>query len=248
MVLLALPAHNEEASLGALLDNVRAVAPHIPGLQVLLVDDGCADGTVAIAESFRDRLPLRVARHPRNLGLGAAVRTCLAEFARCGAPNDVLVTMDADNTHSPSLIPLMLEKVRGGKDIVIASRYARGADVRGVPGVRNVLSGGLRFFACAVFPIPGVRDYSCGFRAYSGRYLLPILRLHGADRLVRENGFAAMPEVLLRLYLANPAMGADEVPITLRYDLKGSPSQMKVLRNVIKVAHLFLRLSAKRVE
>jgi len=246
MILLALPTYNEEASLEALLESIVRAAPDIPGLEVLIVDDGCSDGSVAIAESFQDRIKLTIVRHPRNLGLGAALRTCLKEFSNRADADDILVTMDADNSHSPAMIRAMAAELRRGHDIVIASRFVPGAVVKGVPGFRELLSGGLRIFAHAVFPIAGVRDYSSGYRAYSGKYLLPIVRQTGADALVREDGFAAMPELLLRLYLADPRMAVAEAPITLRYDLKKSASKMRVIRNVLKILGLFACLSLRR--
>jgi len=67
----------------------------------------------------------QVIQHPRNMGLAAALRTGLTHIASLAQPDDVIVTMDADNTHNPGLIPCMMQRINEGFDVVIASRFAR---------------------------------------------------------------------------------------------------------------------------
>jgi dolichol-phosphate mannosyltransferase len=246
MILLALPTYNEEACLGALLERVAEVAPRVPGLQVVVVDDGSTDGSLDVARAFTTRLRLTSVQHPRNLGLGAALRTAIREFQARAVDGDILITMDADDSHSPDLIPEMVARIQQGCDVVIASRFVPGATVTGVHLARRLLSEGLKCVARVLFPIPHVKDYSSGYRAYSADYLLPIVRRFGIGQLIRENDFSAMPEFLLRLYLANDSLRAVEVPLTLRYDRKKSASKMKVFRNVRKVIGLLIRLRFAR--
>jgi dolichol-phosphate mannosyltransferase len=83
----------------------------------------------------------------------------------------------------------------------------------------------------AINPIRGVRDYSCGFRAYSGRLLSQAYQRQG-ERLFSREGFACMVAILLRLDEEKAVFG--EVPIDLRYDKKVGASKMKVLSTVSK--------------
>jgi len=99
-------------------------------------------------------------------GLGETIRDALELAARKADPEDVVVTMDADNTHPVELIPEMVPRLLEGYDVVIASRYRTGASVVGLSGFRRLMSFGARLIYQAVFPIRGVRDYTCGFRAY----------------------------------------------------------------------------------
>ena len=141
-----------------------------PGYHAVLVDDGSTDRTVAearaaVAESG-GQLPLTVLRHETNRGLGAGLRTGITWCLDRAGDDDVLVTLDADNTHPPALIPALVGKLGERHDLAIASRYRAGAAVRGVPGHRRALSDAGRLVFQALFPIPGVRDYTCCFRAY----------------------------------------------------------------------------------
>src|SRR5262249_20331808 len=136
--------------------------------RAVLVDDGSTDRTVAEAERAVEGtgLPLTVLRHERNRGLGAGLKTGIYWCLDQARDDDVIVTLDADNTHPPALIPTLVEKLKEGYDLAIASRYRRGAEVRGVPGHRRALSDAGRWIFQVVYPIPGVRDYTCCFRAY----------------------------------------------------------------------------------
>jgi len=129
-------------------------------LRVIVVNDGSRDRTREAALGFTDRLRLHVVDHAENRGLAEAMRTGLREALKSLAPPratatlDAIVTMDADNTHSPWLIPRMLIQLREGSDIVIASRYRPGAHVRGVTRTRRLLSWGGGWIFRLLLPIP----------------------------------------------------------------------------------------------
>lgn len=228
MLVVMLPAYNEADSIGPLLEGIARTFREIPGDScVLLVDDGSSDDTVGCAEETARSLGLMltVAAHERNMGLGAALRTGFERGSRMIGQNGVLVGMDADNTHDPSVIPSMLEKLDEGYDVVIASRYAPGGREVGLSPLRSVLSRGASLTLRIFLPVEGARDYSCGYRAYRGSALA---RAHAAfgDDLITEAGFVASAEVLLKLAYLPSRVG--EVPLVLRYDLKGGASKMNI--------------------
>jgi dolichol-phosphate mannosyltransferase len=227
---LVLPAYNEEKSLPALLDRVKETfAASNCECSVLVVDDGSKDGTVQVAESYQASMPLRIYKHPQNMGLGAAIKNGLREGAADMGDSDVVVTMDADNTHDPALIPQMLAKIESGCELVIASRYAPGGEEIGLAPHRKVLSRGASTFLKTFFGIPGARDCSCGFRAYRVSLLRRAFETYG-DKLVEETGFVCMAEVLVKLAMIGAKI--DEVPLILRYDLKEGASKMKVGKTI----------------
>lgn len=166
---------------------------------------------------------LDVLTHAQNRGLAAAIRTGLEHACRQASPDDAIVTMDADNTHRPEQIPAMLDALRGGADVVIASRYVRGARQAGVPPHRAFLSAGIGWLLRLRFGLPGVRDYSCGYRAYRAGLLQRALEAYG-DRLIESQGFVVMTELLVKLAVFQPRIV--EVPLDLRYDWKVGGSKM----------------------
>ncbi|HEY3111592.1 MAG TPA: glycosyltransferase family 2 protein, partial [Chloroflexota bacterium] len=164
-IVVLLPAYNEERAIGPLLDRIEAALCGRP-YRVVLVDDGSADRTIEVARARAARMPLTILPRTRNGGLGSAMRTGLEHVRRSADPDEVLVTMDADNTHDPALIPRLVEALDGGADLVVASRFVPGAVAVGVPWIRRLLSGGARVVFGVVVGAEGVRDYTSGYRAY----------------------------------------------------------------------------------
>ena len=228
MLVVMLPAYNEVDSIAPLLSRIARTFEEIDGdTSVLLVDDGSTDGTVECAEETARSLGLQltVDAHETNRGLGAALKTGFSRGSELVGRDGVLVGMDADNTHDPAVIPSMLKRLDDGYDVVIASRYAPGGEEVGLSLLRSILSRGASTTLKLFLPVEGARDYSCGYRAYRGSVLARAFEIHGDD-LITETGFVSSAEVLLKLaYL--PSRVA-EVPLVLRYDLKGGASKMNI--------------------
>ena len=236
---VVLPAYNEERRIGGLLDRIEE-AMHEESLSyaVVAVDDGSTDATAAIVRERAGRMPISLVEHPRNLGLGAAIRDGVAAAARQAAERDVIVTMDADATHAPALILRMVRMLREGYDVVIASRYQPGSRQVGVPLGRRALSRAGSLLVRLLFPTPGVRDFTCGFRAYRAAVLQSALQRFGPDFL-SQDGFQCMIDILLKLRRMNVIFG--EVPFLLRYDLKEGGSKMKVRETIGNTLRLLMR-------
>ncbi|MGC9969489.1 MAG: glycosyltransferase [Bryobacteraceae bacterium] len=243
-IVLALPAYNEERALPQVLESFqRVVGGAGYSIRAVVVDDGSTDGTARVIDEWRERLPLATMKHERNRGLGETIRDALDLAARAAAPEDIIVTMDADNTHPMELILEMIPRIGDGYDVVIASRYRAGAGVVGLSGFRRLMSFGARVLYQVLFPIRGVRDYTCGFRAYRAGILTKAFERY-RDQLVTERSFASMAEILLKLARLGARMS--EAPMVLRYDLKGGASKMNVPRTVLKTLALMARLRFSR--
>jgi dolichol-phosphate mannosyltransferase len=227
-IAVVLPAYNEEKDLPFLLDNLQAALQPLPyDYKIVVVDDGSKDRTAEIAAEYARRMPVRLVRHAQNQGLGRAIQTGLREASHIA---DVVITMDADNSHDPKYIREMvgiLEK--RAVDLVIASRFQKGSVVKGVPLYRQMLSWGCFAAMRLAAPYANVRDYSTGFRAYRATALQRLINRYG-DRLVEVSGFACMLEVLLKLRsIGTPAI---EIPYTLRYDQKLGASKLRIIRTL----------------
>jgi dolichol-phosphate mannosyltransferase len=240
VIYVVLPAFNEELTLGPLFD---ALAEHLDEVRlqyrIIVVNDGSTDGTGRIIRDAAARLSIVPVEHAQNQGLAEALKSGLLEAVRQAGNRDIIITMDSDNTHTPGLIMRMVRMIREGHDVVIASRYRRGARVIGVPFPRRVLSYGASVVFRALFPIKEVKDYTSGYRAYRAEIIKKMFDVYG-DQFIDEPGFSCMVDILLKMRRFPVIIG--EVPLILRYDRKASASKMHVARTVRQT----LRLIAKR--
>lgn len=249
MIWVVFPAWNEEKVIRpTLLALGQAYRGRGAEYTAVLVDDGSTDRTVeearaAVAESGGE-MKLEVLSHEVNRGLGAGLRTGIYWVLDRAAEDDVLVTLDADNTHPPALIPELVRRVREGADLSIASRYRAGAEVHGVPNHRRALSDVASVLFQTLYPIPGVRDYTCCFRAYR----VPLLRRARAvygEALCTARGFEAVMDLLLRL--GPLGMKVDEMGFVLDYGGRVGQSKMKVLRTIRSTLALLVRRRWERM-
>lgn len=242
MIVIALPAYNEEIALPLLLERIAALSEQHFNHQVrvIVVDDGSADRTAEVTRAFaaQSALSVELAPHDVNRGLGEAIKTGLRAALAVAGPNDIIVTMDSDDTHLPGLIPRMAQLIEEGNDVVIASRYQRGARMIGIPWYRQMLSGGLSVLFQLAYPIPGARDYSCGYRAYRPAQLQAGFA-RWSDQFVSEAGFACMVDILMKLHMLGAIV--TEVPMVLRYDRKPGATKMPVRKTIVQTFALLLR-------
>lgn len=235
-VLVILPAYNEEANIGSLLRRIlRSLTAADSTFSVIVVDDGSSDGTARILDELRTEMPLIVERHARNQGLGATLRDGLRVAADSAESGDIIVTMDADESHDPDLMLRMVQMIHEGYDVVVASRYQPGSRVVGLSLTRRMVSSIASRLMRVLFPTPGLRDYTCGYRAYSASALRQAYARYGQD-FVNQEGFQCMVDVLLKLRRLDLKFG--EVPMILRYDLKLGKSKMRILKTALGTLRL----------
>jgi glycosyltransferase involved in cell wall biosynthesis len=157
--LTAIPVYNEERHLAHVLDEVRRYSPDI-----LVVNDGSTDGTGELL-TLQSAVGLNVITHPRNLGYGSALISAFEYFV--ASDFDVLVTMDCDGQHEPNRIPVLLEALDSGTDIVSGSRYLREFRQLSLPTpkdrqqINQIVTSDLN----DAFGL-GITDSFCGFKAY----------------------------------------------------------------------------------
>ena len=230
-IIFALPAFNEEQTLPPLLERIQMeMAKHSADYKVIVVDDGSTDGTANVVDQASIQMPVKLEPHKQNQGLGAAIRTGLRAAACEARPDDIIVTMDADNTQPPELVHQMARQIGNGYDIVVASRYQKGGKVTGLAAHRHLLSYGARWMFSMAFPIRGLRDFTSGFRAYRASLIQEAFDRFGND-LVTEPGFACMTDLMIKLRRLKPRVC--EVAMVLSYGNKVGASKMRVVKTIL---------------
>ena len=201
---VVLPTYNEAENVAGFLRAVRQAAPEV---DVLVVDDNSPDGTADLAEETASELGhIKVLRRSGKLGLGPAYRHGFTTAFDEGY--EIIVSMDADFSHDPAVIPTMLQLVEDGADAVIGSRYVPGGATVDWPLRRRLLSRWGNRYTAAVLRLP-VRDCTSGFRAYRTTALRAI-----DPASTTADGYAFLTE-LVRKLVANAAT-IIETPIVFR--------------------------------
>jgi dolichol-phosphate mannosyltransferase len=226
MIIVLLPAYNEEESLPTLMPKLDLVLSKLEeGYRVVVCDDGSTDGTRDMLTKFSELMPVEVISHKINRGLGETSRDLFERAAEIANSNDVIVRLDCDDTHEPEFIPRLIAKVREGCDVVIASRFEPGGGQMGVSPYRAVISRAANLFMKLFFPIPGLKEYTCGFRGYNAGKLQEAIEFYGNNFIqLKGLGFTCTLEKLVKFKLIGAKFG--EVPFVLRYDQKVSDSKM----------------------
>lgn len=226
MILVLLPAYNEEQSLPQLMPKLASVMNNMQeDYRILVCNDGSRDGTQNQLEQLAQTMPLEIIRHKINRGLGESSRDLFERAAELVSDTDIIVRLDCDDTHEPEFIPNLARKIREGYDVVIASRFAPGGGQIGVSAYRAFISRGANLFMKIFFPIEGLKEYSCGFRAYRGQIIKEAIQAYGNNFIqLKGLGFTCTLEKLVKLKLLNARFG--EEPFVLRYDQKQGDSKM----------------------
>lgn len=230
-VLIGLPAYNEEAGIANVLKSIsrfRQVSRY--EIEVLVIDDGSTDNTAQFVWDFAlENDYVSMIKHQGNKGLGEAVKTILRYTTDNLKDEDILVTMDADNTHPPLLIESMIGSLLSHDlDMVVASRFTRGGCELGLRALRKFYSRGAMCFFKLFFPIKNLNDYSSGFRAYRVKIIKQAQDRWGD--IITTNGFDCMAEIAAKF--SRMGIRAGEVPLILNYELKEGASKMKVAKTV----------------
>ncbi len=245
---IVLPAYNEQENLPSLIKNLESVFERLSCLghtrSYVIVDDGSSDETLKILEQYKSDIPLTIITHCPNQGLGSTIRDGLRQASTLACEQDIIFTMDADNSHPAGLIIRMTQMILEGNDIVIASRYRPGARIVGLARHRRLMSYGARILFQLIVPIPGVRDYTCGYRAYRAGLIKDAFKIYG-DTFVENRGFQCMAEILVKLGKMKAIVA--EAPMILRYDKKKGTSKMRVYKTVLGTLKLILMFRFSRM-
>ena len=216
------PAFNEEANVGRVIDEIRAFDP---SLDVVVVDDGSYDRTAEVAQQHG----ATVVRLPFNLGIGGAVQTGFRFAFEHGY--DLAVRLDGDGQHDPSQLDRILAPVVAGEaDIAVGSRFAGEGDGYRSSRSRRV---GIRLLAWVVSRIVGrrVTDTTAGFQALN----------HRAIELFAHDYPHDYPEVEATIMVSRHRLRSVEVPVSMR-ERGGGRSSITAIRSVYYMVKVLLAI------
>jgi dolichol-phosphate mannosyltransferase len=189
---IVLPTYNERDNVEPFLRAVRAVCD----IDVLVVDDNSPDGTADLVRELGSELGgIEVLQREAKAGLGSAYRAGFDKVLGAGGDEvyDVVVSMDADLSHDPAVLPAMLALIDDGADAVIGSRYVRGGGTTDWPVRRQLLSKWGNAYTRRLLRL-APHDCTSGYRAYRASALSAI-----DPHDTSAEGYAFLTELVRRL-------------------------------------------------
>ena len=202
---LIVPTYCESQNIAILVERVHQSLSSY-SYELVVVDDNSPDGTSEIANSLSQQYPVRVITRRNERGLASAV---VEGFKQ--ASGAILGVIDADLQHPPEVVPELLENVRSGADVVIASRYVEGGGSEGWSASRKIISKGSKLLAQVLLPSArGIKDPLSGF------FLFRREVIDGVE--LSPTGYKILLEVLVK----GKASEIAEVPYIFRVRERGT--------------------------
>lgn len=207
-----IPAYNEETAIGSVVLKAKNYVD-----KVVVVNDGSTDATSEVARLAG----ATVIEHKKNGGYGAALQSCFQQGKKFDV--NVMIVFDSDGQHDPSHIPLFIDKINEGADVVVGSRFLNDNGNGKIPAYRKF---GMKVLDTATNAASGldVSDTQSGYRAYSKDAVNKIL--------INSSGMSAGSEILISA--KKNKLKIVEVPIECKYDVD-NPSTYNPVRHGMNV-------------
>ncbi|OGG01450.1 hypothetical protein A2Z33_02855 [Candidatus Gottesmanbacteria bacterium RBG_16_52_11] len=171
-IVVILPTYNERENIITVLEGLRRSQAKVRhGFEYLIVDDMSPDGTAAAVRSYARKHRDISVIEGRKEGLGKALlRGMLTAVRDHGA--EIVLQLDADSSHDPSVLPAMIREIEKGADFVVGSRYIPGGSIPSNWGIHrkifSIVGNALVRFGLGY---PHVHDWTGGFRAYKRKFV-----------------------------------------------------------------------------
>jgi len=160
---IIIPTYNEKENIKKLIPDTEKVLKEnkIRG-EIIIIDDNSPDGTGELAESLNKKYRnIKVMHRKKKAGVGSAR---MLGFSI--ASNDIILSMEGDNTHNPKYIPKFIKEIEKGADLVIGSRYLKDSKIINWPIKRRIVSKTANFIT-RFFAGTRLTDATNGYRAFT---------------------------------------------------------------------------------
>ncbi|MGV8142507.1 MAG: glycosyltransferase family 2 protein [Candidatus Pacearchaeota archaeon] len=234
---IVIPAYNEGGNLPKILNKLLILKKTIP-LTPIVVDDGSSDDTSEVARKFTKKLGLKLIVHKPNKGIPQTFYDGLEMASKLSKEGDAIFIIEGDDTSDTQLIPKMLESIKSGNDIIVASRYLKGGGYKNFPLHRTLGSNVVNIMLKLFFYQKNVTDYTIFFRAYSARVVKKAFEKY-KSKLITTKSFAANLEILIKF--GEFSRGNSEFPFVYDYGLKKGKSKMKLFKTLFEYKDLIIK-------
>lgn len=225
-VLVIVPTYDEK-------ENIKKLIPALKALNIdpdiLVVDDNSPDGTGQCVEELQKQYEwVHLLKRSGKLGLGTAYKAGFDYGLK--KDYDYLLTMDADFSHDPSVIPQLISGMKD-YDVLVGSKYTKGGVLEG-PLHRRLLSRAANFITRSLLGLK-TQDNTSGFRCYKREALQKV-----NYNTIRSSGYSFLVE--MAFYCNKKGFKCGEVPITFKDRTEGTSkiSQKEILKAIVTLVRL----------
>jgi dolichyl-phosphate beta-glucosyltransferase len=223
---VVIPAYNEERRIGrTLTELIRYLKGKDFASEIIVVDDGCTDGTRDVVAGFGDeRLPVSLVGYGRNMGKGYAIKTGMLK-----AGGEYVLFTDADLSTPVEMFDRFLPFIREGWEVILGTRKTDGAQIdKHQPKYRENMGKVFTWLSNAILGLH-VTDFTCGFKCFHQRTIQPVF---GSQRIC---GWSYDTEIVF--IASSKGFRIREVPVRWFND---EATRVRLLRNVFTcLAELF---------
>lgn len=214
--------------------------------EVIACLDGTKDDSKEVLEEFQKFHSVKILPIIDQRGLGLAYKRLFIDVLKNSADDDLILSLDADNTHDVEQIPDMLKHFEEKNlDLVVASRFCNSSVLADFPPHRQFISKSTSIILQNLFCVKRIsgeklQDFTSGYRLYRVKKLRELHEKLGDD-FILEPEFTYTCELLIKL--AQIGARIDEIPISYDYGKKIGKSKLRIMRNFTRLMILITKLS-----
>ena len=230
MLYLAIPAHNEVATIGVLLWRLRTVLAEFPReYEVVVYDDASSDETADVAEQYAHAMPVTVLRGTTHIGYAGALDALIRHVsAQTRYPRrDAMLLVQGDFTDPPGIVPEFARRFEGGADLVVGERMV----VADAPVPVRRLFRAAHWAMRPFVRVAGVNDLTASMRLIRISALRDLLRQVGTEPICAGNSWTANADLLLKLVPL--ARRVESVPMEPTYGVRMRDTRRIAVRDAL---------------
>ena len=243
MLYLAIPAHNEVATIGVLLWRIRTVLAEFPReYEVVVYDDASSDDTAEVAEQYAHAMPVTVLRGATHVGYAGALDALIRHVAaQTRYPRrDAFLLVQGDFTDPPGIVPEFARRFEGGADLVVGDRMV----VADAPVAVRRLFKAAHWAMRPFVQVDGVRDLTASMRLIRISALRELVRQAGAAPVCVGDSWTANADLLLKLVPL--ARRVESVPMEPTYGVRLRDTRRVAVRDALAALKWAWRARGRR--
>lgn len=216
-----------------------------PDFEIIACLDGSKDNSFELLSAFAKFHPVKVLPLKNERGLGLAFKRLFLDVIENSADDDLIISLDADNTHNPEQIPKMIEHFqKNNLDLLVASRFCSSSVMADFPLRRKLISKSISILLQNLFSVRKIsgeklQDFTSGYRIYKAEKLKKLF-VKKKNQFITEPEFTYTCELLIKLARINCRI--DEIAISYDYGKKLGASKLRLMRNFWRLIILLGKL------